>query len=461
MNTHVLLPWHLAEFCRHRLCDKQYSQIILLQDYFDRPRNNTKNIHKLKLAWNMAICVEFAREKRIEIVDWDHVVGLSGTVSIFDPLDNELLDDFEALFKNRLTVIPLKNSFILDATDLQDVFTKMCSNDPTKRNISHAKFFKIVKEKTDTLVGVKSTDSENRRPLPSDGSLRPPDLPFLNKEKSKTGKTCASCMAFVDSKFASNPGSTEQLMHLPITRRDAMEYFDSFLKKKLSNYGAFQDAIDENSVELYHSHCSHLINAGLLTPKLVVSRVLAISSELGIRENNVEGFVRQVLGWREYMRFIYHFWGRELKSRMLALNRSNDSKYKRLDFDAWNRAETGIVPIDCEIRKVLRCAWSHHIVRLMIFMNFMKLNEIRPHDIYKWFMSMVSLDAYEWVMVANVMAMGYFDTRFMTRHYVSSSKYVLRMSNYKKDGYWDLLWDGLYKKYVAKHGVFGMQKYKE
>ena len=86
------------------------------------------------------------------------------------------------------------------------------------------------------------------------------------------------------------------------------------------------------------------------------------------------------------MRFIYHFWGKELKKEMILL------KGVSLDFNSWYNGKTGILPIDNEIKKIDSWAWSHHIIRLMIFLNFMKLNEIRVYDIYKWFITFISLD---------------------------------------------------------------------
>lgn len=112
--------------------------------------------------------------------------------------------------------------------------------------------------------------------------------------------------------------------------------------------------------------------------------------------------------------------------------------------------KTGILPIDNEINKINSWAWSHHIIRLMIFLNFMKLNEIKVYDIYKWFITFISLDAYEWVMVSNIMTMGFYNKNFMKRGYISSSNYILKMSNYKKDD----KWNNLYKKYIKKYGRF-------
>lgn len=120
---------------------------------------------------------------------------------------------------------------------------------------------------------------------------------------------------------------------------------------------------------------------------------------------------------------------------------------RALDFKAWREGTTGVAPVDREIAKVHRLAWAHHIVRLMVFMNFMKIGGVRARDIYRWFATFVSLDAHEWVMVSNVAAMGYFDRRFTWREYVSSSRYVRRMSNYAPDGHWEARWDALYRSY--------------
>lgn len=126
-----------------------------------------------------------------------------------------------------------------------------------------------------------------------------------------------------------------------------------------------------------------------------------------------------------------------------------------LDFKKWTSGSVGFKIIDNEIKKVQKYAYSHHIIRLMVFLNYMKLSNIKALDIYKWFMQFVSLDAYEWVMVSNICMMGYFmkSPKFMRRSYVSSSNYLVKMSNYKR-GEWCKKWDEMYRKYIAKYGRY-------
>ena len=109
--------------------------------------------------------------------------------------------------------------------------------------------------------------------------------------------------------------------------------------------------------------------------------------------------------------------------------------------------------IDTEIKKAINYGYAHHIIRLMVFLNFLILSEINPNDIYKWFMEIVSIDAYDWVMIPNIYSMGYFSSIGMKRPYLSSSNYILKMSNYKKNGKWELLWNSLFRNFVKSRKV--------
>jgi deoxyribodipyrimidine photolyase-related protein len=119
-------------------------------------------------------------------------------------------------------------------------------------------------------------------------------------------------------------------------------------------------------------------------------------------------------------------------------NKMPDKWYSKIDLSIY----------DNELNKALKTGYSHHIIRLMIFLNFFILNEINPIDIYKWFMTVISIDAYDWVMSSNIFAMGYFYNKAMTRPYLCSSKYIIKMSNYKPDGIWDVKLDKLFKDFV-------------
>ncbi len=163
--------------------------------------------------------------------------------------------------------------------------------------------------------------------------------------------------------------------------------------------------------------------------------------------NSVEGFIRQVLGWREFIKGVY--W-------------ENMPQYKNLNFwshkkklkTSWYEGTTGIPPLDDAINESREYAYTHHINRLMIISNLMNLSGINPNEMYKWFMEMY-IDSYDWVMVPNVYGMGsYADGGiFSTKPYICASSYMLRMSNYKKGDWCDVV-DGLYWSFVDKNLKF-------
>jgi deoxyribodipyrimidine photolyase-related protein len=157
--------------------------------------------------------------------------------------------------------------------------------------------------------------------------------------------------------------------------------------------------------------------------------------------------VRQIIGWREYVRIIYLKVGTKQRTE-------NYWKFKDSIPTAYWTAETGIDPIDLAIKNVLNTGYSHHIERLMILGNFMLLSEYHPDYVYEWFMEMY-IDAYDWVMVPNVYGMSqYADGGIITtKPYISSSNYVKKMSNYKA-GPWCEIWDSLFWRFIGKRYDF-------
>jgi len=440
--VHILFPFQLAE-------DIDKKSTKLFKDYlFHIPGRADFKYHKLKLAWVEATCQVFSKENNVPFIAFSALKKLTGPVTIYDPLDFDILDLFVKIFGDRLTVLGLKKSFMLEEGDLNNIYKKMVKHKDS--HLSHKVFFDHVKDRFNILKGVASTDEENRESIRYLKGRKIEDAPLMFENKGALGTVCNEAIKTVNAKYPGYPGVADNLKHLPICKKDAVLYFAKFVKERLPMYGKLQDAIDNESIVLFHSHCSYLINVGLLTPRFVIDAVLLESKKSKIPLNSVEGFIRQVLGWRDFCHFIYHFWGRELKAKMIERKTGAN-----LDMNAWYQGKTGITPIDTEIEKIRMWAWAHHIIRLMVFLNFMKLNDIKVYDIYKWFMTFVSLDAYEWVMVSNIMVMGYYDKRFMRRGYVSSSNYILKMSNYKKDGKWDITWNELYARYVKKNGRLG------
>ena len=188
-----------------------------------------------------------------------------------------------------------------------------------------------------------------------------------------------------------------------------------------------------------------MLNLGLLDPRDVIDRILARRDHVPL--NSLEGFVRQVIGWREFIRGIYQYRG-------TAIRKTNFWDFDRPMPASFYDGTTGIPPVDRVIRQVLADGWCHHIERLMVLGNFMLLCRIRPDDVYQWFMELF-VDAYDWVMVPNVYGMSQFADggTFTTKPYLSGSNYVLKMSDEAK-GPWCEVWDGLFWNFIGDHTEF-------
>ncbi|MDG1333264.1 MAG: FAD-binding domain-containing protein, partial [Crocinitomicaceae bacterium] len=176
-------------------------------------------------------------------------------------------------------------------------------------------------------------------------------------------------------------------------------------------------------------------------------RSLEFAKEEDIPINSVEGFVRQIVGWREFIRGMYECKGQYSRTQ-------NHWKFDRKIPVSFYEGTTGIDPVDDAIKKVLETGYCHHIERLMVLGNFMLLCEFHPDEVYRWFMELF-IDAYDWVMVPNVYGMSQFADggTFATKPYIGGSNYIKKMSNYGK-GDWTATWDGLFWRFIDKHQDF-------
>ncbi len=219
------------------------------------------------------------------------------------------------------------------------------------------------------------------------------------------------------------------------------------MDERFLHFGVYEDAIQRDGNFLFHSVLSPLINSGLLTSKEVVDKALGYALNHNIPIASLEGFVRQIIGWREYMYGVYLTKGVQQRT-------SNYWNFSASMPDCFYSATTGIAPIDTTIKKLLATSYNHHIERLMLLGNFMLLCEIHPNEVYRWFMELY-IDAYDWVMVPNIYGMSQFaDGGMITgKPYISSSNYVLKMSDYTK-GAWCSVWDGLFWRFMNKQREF-------
>ena len=250
--------------------------------------------------------------------------------------------------------------------------------------------------------------------------------------------------------FPENYGKQNADFIYPNTFSECKAWLQDFFKTRFSEFGAYEDAIVSDQIILHHSVLTPMLNVGLLTPQYIVDETLYYASNHEIPLNSLEGFIRQIIGWREFIRAVYELKGNEVRTK-------NYWGFKRkIPSSFWN-GTTGIKPIDSTIKKVLETGYCHHIERLMVLGNFMLLCEFDPDEVYRWFMELF-IDSYDWVMVPNVYGMSQFaDGGLMaTKPYISGSNYLMKMSDYKK-GEWQTVWDGLFWRFMHTHRSFFLQ----
>ena len=291
----------------------------------------------------------------------------------------------------------------------------------------------------DPIGGQWSYDADNRKKYPS--KEIPPQINF-----PKENLFVKEAKNYVEKNFSNNYGEID-IFNYPINFHESERWLQQFLTSRFERFGEFEDAIVVNENILHHSVLSPLINVGLLTPQQVIDAALKHAEKHNTPLNSTEGFIRQIVGWREFIRIVYSREG--VKQRT-----TNFWKFSRKIPSSFWDGTTGIVPIDNVIKKVLKSGYLHHIERLMLLGNFMLLCEFDPDEVYKWYMEMF-VDSYDWVMVPNVYGMVQFaDGGLMTtKPYISGSNYVLKMSGFKK-GSWCEIWDGLFWRFMDVHRTF-------
>lgn len=284
-----------------------------------------------------------------------------------------------------------------------------------------------------------SFDGENRRRLPSGVAIPPTPA-------ATPSRHVRDVCELVERRFADHPGETKHFW-LPTTRDEALAWLDAFVRDRLALFGDYEDALSRRDPVLFHSVLAPVLNLGLITPEEVLRRVLDHARAHGTPINSVEGFVRQIIGWREFVRGVDHHFGKRQ-------SRENFWNHRRKLTEHWRRASTGLPPLDDAIAKAVRLGWTHHIERLMVLGNLMLLCEIEPGEAYRWFMEM-HVDSSDWVMGPNVYGMALFSDGgvFATKPYICGSNYLLRMSDYKRGPWCDVI-DGLYWRFVDRHRAF-------
>ena len=346
---------------------------------------------------------------------------------------------FNLAKKNSLKINEIKSPmFLMDRTEFKNYLAK------NKRPFM-ANFYKIVRTKMNLLMNKNGTpkgnkwsyDEDNRKKLPKD--IKIPEI-----SKIRETKETLNLKKVIDSKFKNHPGEIDNFW-FPTTRKDANKWLDEFLKERIKLFGDYEDAVTDKSNTVFHSALSPLINLGFITPEEIIEKLKKIESKVPL--NSLEGYIRQIIGWREFMRGIYQNYDERLEN-------TNFFNHKRKMITSWYDGSTGLDPLDYAINNASKYGWSHHIERLMILANIMNLCEINPKQVYKWFMEMF-VDSSDWVMSPNVYGMGLFSDGgiFATKPYICGSSYFLKMMHFKKGPWCDIM-DGLYWRFIDRHKRF-------
>lgn len=306
-----------------------------------------------------------------------------------------------------------------------------------------ANFYKKLRQDTGILMdneepvgGQWSFDAENRQKLPKGHTLPPDITPY---EATPEYEAAVAWSNTVTAEMYGEPA-----WYLPVTHAEAETFFTAFLHERFAHFGPYEDAITTTHTRLYHSLLSPLLNIGLLTPSYIVKETLAFAKKHTTPIASAEGFIRQIIGWREFIRASYECDGRTMRQQ-------NFFNHTDTLSDHWWQGTTGITPLDQTITRALRFGYTHHIERLMVAGNLMLLARTHPDEAYRWFMGMY-IDAYDWVMVPNVYGMSQFADggSFATKPYISGASYIKKMSDYPR-GDWEDQWTGLYWNFIAIH----------
>ena len=438
---------------------KGASEVYLVEEYlfFNQYNFNKKKLvlHRASMQWyrdhlqqsgHTVHYIEATDEKSDirKLIPWMAAQGIS-LIQYADVTDNWLQLRLEhACDRAGITLTQLSSPYFLNTMDdVNDFFDKKKTYHQTDFYTWQRKKRNILLEANDKPIGGKWTyDSENRSKFPKNGLVPIINPPGENKYVTEAKK-------WVEQHYTGNYGNTSSPFgnlggFFPITFNEAEQWLRDFLENRFANFGVYEDAMLTNESFINHSVLSPLLNIGLLEPQELINTALDAAVGYNIPLNSLEGFIRQVMGWREFIRIVYEREGPRQRT-------TNYWDFSRKVPETFWTGKTGIAPVDNVIRKVLAAGYTHHIERLMVMGNFMQLCEFSPDDVYLWFMEMY-IDAYDWVMVPNIYGMTQFaDGGLMvTKPYISGSNYLMKMGDWKK-GPWQETWDGLFWRFMHVH----------
>lgn len=430
--------------------------VLLIEDplYFGMDQEFPRRMHKQKLILHRASMRRYAEEVlwpaglKVDYVDLD-VFMKSGDILdrvakaeqlfVIDPTDDILTKRLLQARRERenlpnLTFLPSPN-FYLKELEVRQYFGE-------RHKHAFEDFYQWLRERFDVLIDDKYKPVGGKWMVDVPHHKLPADITLPSFSVFGDNKFVAEATAWADEHFPDNPGSSDFMW--PTNHDEASAWLADFVEHRIDNFGTYEEALDSRSPWLFHSLLQSSLNSGLLKPQDVVSAAIERHKARPVPLPSLESFIRQVLGWREYVRGLY-------LNQQVPMKGQNVFKQQRKLTSAWYNGTTGLPPLDDMIKKLQNHAYAHQAERNMIAGNLMIVCEIQPEQMYKWF-SELFIDAYDWVVVPNIYGISQFveNSSVVNKAYIGPSNDVLDVSDYTR-GVWSDTWDGLFWRFVDKN----------
>ena len=434
----------------------QIDTVIMIEDplFFGVDQEFPTQLHKQKIILHRASMRRYVKEvlwpNDID-VDYIESGGLTITNEIFDRTKKYqklvVFDPVHEVLTRRLLearrevndapeleFLPSPNFFLKDQ-EAREYFHQ-------KHDAVFGDFYKWQRERFNVLISEDYKPVGNAWQHQGHASKLAPKQSLPTFQVYGDNEYVSDAIRYCEERFSNNPGSTDFVW--PTNHAEAEAWLHDFVMTRLPQYAAYKETLDDQAQWLYHSALSSSLNIGLLQPGQVLDTVLEHYRKHDLPLESVEVFVRQILGWREFMRGFY-------VTKHTSLRQNNPFKQHRKLAPGWLSGELGIPPYDDVVKKVQTHAYAHQTERLTIIYNLMVLAEIHPDEIYRFF-SQMFIDASEWIVLPSTYGIiANIDGKSMLKNsIIAPSSRILELSNYER-GEWSDVWDGLYWRFVEKH----------
>jgi len=414
--------------------DLKHDEVIMIESMHEAQYVWT---HKAKIALFLSAMRHFANQ--LEKLHYPLTYIQSSSLSIVEALKEKivqgnythliLVEPGEWRLKQQIEELAKDISIKLEMREddhfycSHQEFVKWASD---KKELRLEYFYRLMRKTHHILIdsegnpegGQWNFDQDNRKPYPKKG----PGIleePIFFEPDSITQEV----IDFVNETYANHPGSLEAFQWA-VTRNQALEALEYFVEYRLRNFGVYQDAMWTDTPFGWHSILSSSLNLKLLNPREVIAAVITAWKKYDLDLSNIEGFIRQILGWREFVRGMYYL-------DMPQMAKDNYYDHQRPLPQWYWSGQTNMACMKDAIGQTLKYGYAHHIQRLMVTGNFALLAEILPSAVCDWYLA-IYVDAIEWVELPNTAGMALFANggRFTSKPYIASGAYIKRMSNY-------------------------------